>query len=51
MDWGITNERSVTDRQKEYAHALVKSGADVIIGHNSVVQKLKNIKMQVSSIV
>lgn len=44
VDWGITNERSVTDRQKEYAHALVKSGADVIIGHNSVVQKVEKYK-------
>ena len=44
VDWGITNERSVTNRQKEYAHALVKSGADVIIGHNSVVQKVEKYK-------
>ena len=37
-------KENVTDRQREYAHALSKAGADVIIGHNSVIQKLKNIK-------
>ena len=26
---------------KEYAHALANAGADVIIGHNTVIQKLK----------
>ncbi|PTE69680.1 capsule biosynthesis protein CapA [Staphylococcus devriesei] len=44
VDWGITNERNVTDRQQEYAHALVDAGADVIIGHNSVVQKVEKYK-------
>ncbi|UDI77470.1 CapA family protein [Staphylococcus taiwanensis] len=44
VDWGIPNERNVTDRQREYAHALVNSGADVIIGHNSVVQKVEKYK-------
>lgn len=44
VDWGIPNERNVTDRQKEYAHALSKAGADVIIGHNSVIQKVEKYK-------
>ena len=42
VDWGIPNERNVTDRQRQYAHALSDAGADVIIGHNSVVQRWKN---------
>lgn len=44
VDWGIPNERNVTTRQKEYAHALADAGADVIIGHNSVVQKVEKYK-------
>src|SRR5699024_11525367 len=27
VDWGITDERSVTTRQKQYAHSLVDAGA------------------------
>ena len=41
VDWGIPNERNVTDRQKAYAHALVDAGADVIIGHNTVIQSIE----------
>ena len=41
---GIPNERNVTDRQRQYAHALSDAGADVIIGHNSVVQKVEKYK-------
>lgn len=44
VDWGIPNERNVTDRQKEYAHALINSGADVIIGHNTVIQEVEKYK-------
>ncbi|BBD89093.1 CapA family protein [Staphylococcus caprae] len=44
VDWGIPNERNVTDRQRQYAHALSDAGADVIIGHNSVVQKVEKYK-------
>ena len=44
MDWGITDERSVTTRQKQYAHSLVDAGADVIVGHNTVVQEIENYK-------
>lgn len=44
VDWGITDERSVTTRQREYAHSLVDAGADVIIGHNSVVQEIEKYK-------
>ncbi|MGW9856397.1 gamma-polyglutamate biosynthesis protein CapA [Staphylococcus hominis] len=44
VDWGIPNERNVTDRQKAYAHALVDAGADVIIGHNTVIQKIEKYK-------
>lgn len=44
VDWGIPNERNVTTRQKEYAHALANAGADVIIGHNTVIQKVENYK-------
>ena len=40
----IPNERNVTDRQRQYAHALSDAGADVIIGHNSVVQKVEKYK-------
>lgn len=41
VDWGIPDERNVTTRQKEYAHALSKAGADVIVGHNTVVQPIE----------
>ena len=34
----------MTTRQKEYAHALANAGADVIIGHNTVIQKVENYK-------
>ena len=44
VDWGITDERSVTTRQKKYAHSLVDAGADVIVGHNTVVQEIENYK-------
>ncbi|WP_436854405.1 CapA family protein [Staphylococcus caeli] len=44
VDWGITDERSVTTRQKEYARSLSDAGADVIIGHNSVVQEIEKYK-------
>ena len=44
VDWGIPNERNVTDRQKAYAHALVDAGADVIIGHNTVIQRIEKYK-------
>ena len=44
VDWGIPNERNVTDRQKAYAHALVDAGADVIIGHNTVIQSIEKYK-------
>ncbi|MBN4863150.1 CapA family protein, partial [Staphylococcus sp. EG-SA-32] len=44
VDWGIPNERNVTTRQKEYEHALANAGADVIIGHNTVIQKVENYK-------
>ncbi|BGE81529.1 CapA family protein [Staphylococcus petrasii] len=44
VDWGIPNERNVTDRQKVYGHALIDAGADVIIGHNTVVQKVEKYK-------
>lgn len=44
VDWGITNERSVTTRQKQFAHALADAGADVIIGHNSVTQEIEQYK-------
>ncbi|AMG19447.1 capsule biosynthesis protein CapA [Staphylococcus saprophyticus] len=44
VDWGITDERSVTTRQREYAHSLSEAGADVIIGHNSVVQEIEKYK-------
>lgn len=44
VDWGIPNERNVTDRQKAYAHALVDAGADVIIGHNTVIQCIEKYK-------
>ena len=44
VDWGITDERNVTTRQREYAHALADAGADVIIGHNSVPQQIEHYK-------
>ncbi|MDN6182168.1 MAG: CapA family protein, partial [Staphylococcus equorum] len=44
VDWGITDERAVTTRQKKYAHSLVDAGADVIIGHNSVIQQIEKYK-------
>jgi len=44
VDWGITDERSVTTRQKEYAHSLSDAGADVIIGHNTVIQEVEKYK-------
>ena len=47
MDWGIPDERSVTTRQKQYAHALSDAGADVIVGHNTVVQEIEQYKTQV----
>ncbi|MCD8829354.1 CapA family protein [Staphylococcus gallinarum] len=44
VDWGIPDERSVTTRQKQYAHALSDAGADVIVGHNTVVQEIEQYK-------
>ena len=44
VDWGMTDERSVTTRQKQYAHSLADAGADTIIGHNTVVQEIENYK-------
>lgn len=44
VDWGIPNERNVTERQREYAKALINSGADIIIGHNSVIQEIDKYK-------
>lgn len=44
VDWGITDERAVTTRQREYAHALSDAGADVIIGHNTVIQEIEKYK-------
>ena len=43
-DWGIPNEKQVTTRQREFAHAMADSGADVIVGHNSVVQEIEQYK-------
>ncbi|MCU5745351.1 CapA family protein [Staphylococcus sp. SQ8-PEA] len=43
-DWGIPNERQVTSRQREFAHAIADSGADVIIGHNGVIQEAEKYK-------
>ncbi|GEP85339.1 poly-gamma-glutamate synthesis protein PgsA [Staphylococcus piscifermentans] len=44
VDWGIPDEPNVTDRQKEYGHALADAGADVVLGHNTVVQKIEKHK-------
>lgn len=44
VDWGIPDEKHVTARQQKYAHALSDAGADVIIGHNTVIQKVENYK-------
>ncbi|EJY96159.1 CapA family protein [Staphylococcus arlettae] len=44
VDWGIPDERHVTTRQQKYAHALADAGADVIIGHNTVVQEIEKYK-------
>lgn len=41
VDWGIPDEKNVTQRQKNFAHDLTKSGADIIIGQNNVVQKVE----------
>lgn len=44
VDWGIPDEPNVTNRQKQYGRALVDAGADVVLGHNTVVQKIENYK-------
>lgn len=44
VDWGIPDEPNVTNRQKEYGHALAEAGADVILGHNTVTQKIEKYK-------
>lgn len=44
VDWGIPDEKHVTARQQKYAHALSDAGADVIIGHNTVIQKVEKYK-------
>lgn len=44
VDWGIPDEKHVTTRQEKYAHALADSGADVIVGHNTVIQKMEKYK-------
>lgn len=44
VDWGIPDEPNVTNRQKQYGRALVDAGADVVVGHNTVVQKIENYK-------
>ena len=44
VDWGIPDEPNVTNRQKQYGHALVDAGADVVVGHNTVVQEIENYK-------
>ncbi|MGL4009749.1 CapA family protein [Staphylococcus nepalensis] len=44
VDWGITDEKSVTSRQRKYAHALSEAGADIIVGHNSVIQEIEEYK-------
>ena len=42
IHWGYENTRIVSDRQKDLAHALIDSGADVIIGHGPhVIQELE----------
>ncbi|OFO52956.1 CapA family protein [Nosocomiicoccus sp. HMSC059G07] len=41
VTWGIPNEREVTTRQRELAHALSDAGVDIIIGNNSVVQEIE----------
>ena len=41
VNWGIPNERTVTKRQRELAHALSDAGVDIIIGNNSVVQEIE----------
>lgn len=43
-DWGIPDERNVTTRQRKLAHAMVDAGADVIVGHNSVIQEVEKYK-------
>src|SRR5699024_1855380 len=42
--WCITDERSVTTRQTQYAHSLVYACADVNDGHKTVVQDIANYK-------
>ncbi|MBF7018022.1 CapA family protein [Staphylococcus durrellii] len=44
VDWGIPDEKHVTARQQKYAHALSDAGANVIIGHNTVIQKVEKYK-------
>ncbi|PTI30437.1 capsule biosynthesis protein CapA [Mammaliicoccus vitulinus] len=44
VNWGVPDERTVSERQREYAHALVDAGADVIIGNNNVIQKIESYK-------
>ena len=44
VDWGIPDEPNVTSRQRTYGHALADAGADVVVGHNSVVQKIEKHK-------
>jgi poly-gamma-glutamate synthesis protein (capsule biosynthesis protein) len=44
VDWGIPDEKHVTARQQKYAHALSDAGADIIIGHNTVIQKVEKYK-------
>lgn len=44
VDWGIPDEKHVTTRQEKYAHALSDAGADVIVGHNTVLQKIEKYK-------
>lgn len=41
VDWGIPDEPHVTSRQKTYGHALSEAGADVVLGHNTVIQKIE----------
>ncbi|MBF7025572.1 CapA family protein [Staphylococcus kloosii] len=44
VDWGIPDEKHVTTRQQKYAHVLSDAGADVIIGHNTVLQQIEKYK-------
>ncbi|MCD8898492.1 CapA family protein [Mammaliicoccus sciuri] len=44
VNWGVPNERTVSERQRQYAHALADAGADIIIGNNNVIQKIEEYK-------